>query len=246
VSGQDDPPDLRLVLPALSAWLVAWQGFRLPPRLLLAGAAALAVAAAVVLLRSRRPRAVVAAAVCGCAAAAGLVTGLHLDARATSPLAALAREQAAVAVEGVLTADPRVAVPRGPARGGPDLVVVRLRVEQLDARGRSFALSEPVVLLTTDRDWLALLPSQRVRAEGRLRPAEPDDDVVAVLSGAVHQRSCHPPSPVQQVAGLLRAGLRQAAAAAARRRGRAAARGSSSATSAGCTPRCARTSAPRA
>jgi len=211
VPAVDDRPDLRLVLPALAAWLVAWQGHRLPLALMLVGAGLLAVVAGLLLLRHRRGAAVVTAAVCGCAAAAGLVSGLHTGSRTSGVLAELAREQASVAVQAVLTADPRVARSRGPA-AGRDLVVVRLRVEHLEARGRVHRLRAPVVLLSSDRAWLALLPSQRVRAEGRLRAAEPGDDVAAVVSARGDLAVLGPPSRVQAVAGDLRDGLRRAAA----------------------------------
>lgn len=147
----DDPPDLRLVLPALAAWLVSWQGHRVPVVALLVCAGLLVVVAALLLLRHRRGTAVVVAAVCGCAAAAGLVTGLHTGSRTSGVLAELAHDEASVAVEAVLTADPRVAVPKGPGTGR-DLVVVRLRVEQLEARGRVHTLRAPVVLQSERRD----------------------------------------------------------------------------------------------
>ena len=207
----DDPPDLRLVFPALAAWLVAWQGHRVPAEGLLVGAVLLCLVAAGLLLRSRAGAAVVVAAVCASAAAAGLVTGLTVGARVSGPLADLARAEAAAGIEGVLTADPRLVVPRGPATGR-DLVLVRLRVERLEARGQVHRLRAPVLVLSSDRAWLDLLPSQRVRAEGLLRAAEAGDDVAAVLSGRGDVEVLSPPSRVQQVAGRLREGLRAAAA----------------------------------
>jgi competence protein ComEC len=207
----DDRPDLRLVLPALVTWMVAWQGHRLPVPVLFVGAVVLALVAVLVLLRRRTGAALVVAAVCGCAAAAGLVTGLGVGARTSGPLADLARAEASVSVEAVLTVDPKLVVPRRPT-GGPELVLVRLRVERLEARGRVHRLRAPVLVLTSDRDWLGLLPSQRVRAEGLLRPAERGDDVAAVLSGRGEVEVLSPPSRVQRVAGRLRAGLRSAVA----------------------------------
>lgn len=209
----DEPPDLRLVLPALAVWGVTWQGYRLPVPVLLVTAGLLSVAAGVVLLRRRQGAALVVTAVCGCAAAAAAITGLHTGSRTSGVLADLARAQASVTVVAVLTDDPRRAVPRPTAStSSRDLVVVRLRVEQLQARGRAHRLRSPVVLLSTDPAWLELLPSQRVRAEGRLRPAEPGDDVAAVLSGRGPPRVLSPPSAVQRVAGHLRKGLRAAVA----------------------------------
>ena len=204
-----DALDLRLVLPALAAWLVAWQGRLLPPRLLLALAALTVVLAAALMAARRGPKVVVAAAVLGCAAASGLATGLHALARTTGPLAELASGQAAVTVEGVLTADPyRVAT----AIAGRDLMVVRLRVEVLRAGGREHRLRAPVVLLSSQPEWLVLLPSQRVRAEGRLRNPERGDDVAAVLSGRGTPLVLSGPSRVQRAAGSLREGLRRAVA----------------------------------
>ena len=195
------PLDLRLVPGALAAWLVAWQGRLLPPRLLLTAAAVLAVLALALLVR----RSTVAAAVLGCAAAAAAVTGLHVESRTTGPLAQAADARAAVTAEAVLTDDPRRAT------SDPELVVVRLRVVELRSAGRTHRLRSPVVLLSSEPAWLDLLPSQRVRVQGRLRPAERGDDVAAVLSGRGAPTVLTPPSRLQRVAGHLRAGLRQAA-----------------------------------
>lgn len=200
--------DLRLVPAALGAWVVAWQGRLLPGGLLLAAGAVLA-ATALVLLGSRRGgRVLVAAAVCGCTAASAITTGLHTGGLRDGPLAAAAGREAAVTVEGVLTADPRRALTAAPR--GRDLVVVRLRVERLDVAGRSYRLRAPVVVLSSETEWLPLLPSQRVRVEGRLRPAEHGDDVAAVLSGRGAPVVLSGPSRVHRAAGHLRAGLRRA------------------------------------
>lgn len=200
--------DLRLVPAALGAWVVAWQGRLLPGGVLLAAGAVLAVAALTLLGSRRGGRVLVAAAVCGCTAASAIATGLHTGGLRDGPLAAAAEREAAVRVEGVLTADPRRALTAAPR--GRDLVVVRLRVERLDAAGRSYRLRTPVVALSSSTAWLPLLPSQRVRVEGRLRPAERGDDVAAVLSGRGEPVVLSGPSRVHRAAGHLRAGLRRA------------------------------------
>ncbi len=203
-----EPLDLRLALPALAAWLVAFVGRYLPPPAVL-GTGALAAAAAVgVLAARRRGRALLAAAVLACVAASAAVTGLHTQSRAVGPLPGWASDRSAVALEGVLVDDPRLAAATGPRR--TDLVVVRLRVEVLRRGATTLHLRTPVLVLSSDRAWLPLLPSQRVRAEGRLRAAEPGDDVTAVLSDRGHPVVLSPPSRVQRVAGGLRAGLREA------------------------------------
>ena len=204
-----DRPDLRLVLPALAAWSTAFAGRLLPPRLLLGASAVLLAIGVAAVLRSRRGRTAVLAGVAVCAAAAGLVTGLHTGSRVTGPLAGLADDEAAVAVVGVLTDDPRRALSQA-SRGGRELYVVRLRVERLEARGRVHRLRAPVVVLSTSASWAPLLPSQQVRVEGRLRPPERGDDVTAVVSARGDPEVLSGPSAVQRAAGHLRAGLRAA------------------------------------
>ena len=212
----DEPPDLRLVLPAVAAWLVAWQVVRLPPRPVLVGAAVLAVVGLALLASSGRTagrvsrldRAAVAAVLL-CAAAAALATAGRTEVRTAGPLPGLAARSAAVAVSGVVVDDPRLA---RPVPGRPPMVLVRLRAERLEAGGRTTRLRTPLLVLSTDLSWLPLLPSQQVRTEGRLRAAEPGDDVAAVLSGRGSVQVLGPPSRVQRVAGHLRAGLREAVA----------------------------------
>ena len=203
--------DLRLVAPAGAAWLVAWQGRLLPPRVLLC-LAGLALAAGLLLLCLRRSgRALVVAAVLGCSAASGTVTALHTGSRLTGPLATAAEREAAVTVEAVLVDDPRKALSPGGSRAGDrELVLARVRVELVRTAGRTFRLRAPVVVLSSDPSWLELLPSQRIRADGRLRPPEPGDDVAAVLSGRGPPVVLSGPSRVQRAAGQLRAGLRRA------------------------------------
>jgi competence protein ComEC len=207
----DEPLDLRLVPGALAAWLVAWQGRLLPSSLLAATGLVLAVLSVGLLLSRRGGRVLVLAAACGCAAASALVTATHTSSRTSGPLPELAAREAAVRVEAVVVDDPRRALT--PARPGrPPLVVVRVRVERLTSGGRTHHLRAPVVVLSGEQAWLALLPSQRVLVEGRLRPAERGDDVAAVLSGRGPPVVLSGPSRVHRAAGSLRAGLRAAVA----------------------------------
>jgi len=208
-AGRDEPPDLRLVLPAVSAWVVAWQVRSLPAQVVLAGALVLVLAAAVVLAGWRTRWALVSGASLLCASAAGVATAARVEVRTAGPLPGLAARSAAVTVTGVVVDDPRLASAR---TGRAPLVVIRLRADVLAAGGRSTALRAPLLVLSSDQAWLPLLPSQHVRVEGRLRPAEPGDDVAAVLFGRGPPQVRSPPSRVQQVAGHLREGLRAAVA----------------------------------
>lgn len=200
--------DLRLVPAALATWLVAWQGRLLPSDVLLAVAGVLTIACAFLLLIRRGGRVLLAAVVCGCAASSAAVTALHTGSLRDGPVAGAASREAAVRMEAVLTADPRRA--QTPVARGRPLVVARVRVEVLTTAGRAHRLRTPVVVLSSQEEWLGLLPSQRVRVEGRLRPAEPGDDVAAVLSARGRPVVLSGPSRVHRVAGHLREGLRRA------------------------------------
>lgn len=197
--------DLRLVAPAIAAWVVAWQVSTLPPRpvLVLAGAALLLSALTV-------RKSAVLAAVLLCAAAAAASTALRVEARSQGPLPDLARQQAAVVVEAVLTADPRLSATRRPGRA--PTVLIEVRVERLTSRGEVTRVRTPVLVFASDDSWLGLLPSQRVRIEGLLRPVEAGEEVAALLSARGPPVVLSDPSRVQRVAGFLRAGLREAAA----------------------------------
>jgi competence protein ComEC len=165
-------PDLRLALPAGAAWVTAWQGRLLPVWVLASGAVLLALTAVGVLLRSRSGRAAVLAATLACAAAAGLATAARVHARTTGPLADAASRTAAVRAEVVLTEDPRAVASGKNVLTFRRLVVVRARIERLEVAGQGVRLRAPVLVLTSDERWLHLLPSQRVRVEGRVQRAD--------------------------------------------------------------------------
>jgi competence protein ComEC len=203
-------PDLRLALPAGAAWVTAWQGRLLPVWVLASGAVLLALTAVGVLLRSRSGRAAVLAATLACAAAAGLATAARVHARTTGPLADAASRTAAVRAEVVLTEDPRAVASGKNVLTFRRLVVVRARIERLEVAGQGVRLRAPVLVLTSDERWLHLLPSQRVRVEGRVQRADPGDDVAALLSARGPPTVLSGPSLVQRLAGRLRQGLRDA------------------------------------
>lgn len=211
--GKPSPPrpDLRLVLPALAAWLAAVAAVGLDPgHALLSAAAAAAVGGAVLVSVRRASWAPLAAAVliCGCGAIAA--TGLHGAARREGPLLALGQQRAAVTLEVRLTDDPRrVAVPAGLVPGQRDLFVVPVRAERVDSGGSVVRVRTPLVVLSDDAAWAGLLPSQRVRVEGRLGPPRPGDEAAAALSARGPPQVLSRPSLPQRVAGRLRAGLRE-------------------------------------
>ncbi|MEO6205874.1 MAG: ComEC/Rec2 family competence protein, partial [Mycobacteriales bacterium] len=196
------PLDLRLALPAMAAWITAWLARGVPPGWLAGAATVLAVVAVLVLRRSP-----LVAAVLVCTAAAGLAVAARSEVRTTGPVSRLAATGSAAVLEVVLSDDPHLS-----AGGRRDVVVAPVRVRQVDAAGESTRVRVSALVLSTDRRWLTLLPSQRVRVEGRLRPAERGDRAAALLSARGPPVVLSGPTAVQRVAGRLRAGLRAAAA----------------------------------
>jgi competence protein ComEC len=207
------PPDLRLLAPAVAVWLVAAVALHVRPLFALV-AAAIAVMVSLAVLRRKRSGGAVAVGVLLCAAAAAVATAGRVHARTTGPVHDAAAHQAAATIEGVLLDDPRVVAPKlgSGALVVRDVVVARVRAERVTTAGRVVQVRTPVLVVSSDRSWLRLLPSQRVRVEGLLRPADRSDDVAALLSARGTVRVLGGPSRVQSVAGSLRAGLRRAVA----------------------------------
>nr|WP_221185312.1 ComEC/Rec2 family competence protein [Flexivirga oryzae] len=128
----------------------------------------------------RRVRVLDTCALAGAAVAlASAATAGHLMVRRAGPVDQLAAKHAIVRVEAVLSTDPRV-VGAG-LTGHRSLVITKVSVRQVIGRGMRSTPRTPVLVLA-DEDWLALRWHQRVAFTGRLQPAEPGDDVEAVLT----------------------------------------------------------------
>jgi competence protein ComEC len=206
-AAQDPPADVRLAVGALAAWLSVLAALVLPA---VAGAVSGAVTLVLALLALTRRRrwSATAALLLGCSGAAALATSARVAGVDHSPLTLLAEQRASVTVELVLSDDPH------PLAGGagPPSVVVGARARRVTTAGRTWSLSDRVLVLAPAEGWSGLLPSQRVRVDGRLMPATRRDLTVAVLSVRSAPVQVDPPSGVQAAAGRIRAGLRDAAA----------------------------------
>lgn len=197
-------PDLRLLGPALAVWLTTVLVLHVPAQvglLMAVGAASAAIAA----FRSSLLFAVGLSIAAACCA-----TAVRVHARESGPLRQAALAHAAVRVDAVISDDPHAVAGKPGGLAFREVIALRVRVERLEVAGRSVRLRAPVLVLAADPSWLRVLPSQRIRAEGLLRPAHRAEDVAALLSarGAVEVRG--PPSGIQRLAGSLRAGLRRA------------------------------------
>ncbi|MEU4212279.1 ComEC/Rec2 family competence protein [Streptomyces sp. NPDC026206] len=221
--------DLRLTVPALAAWAAAAIALTADGRSV-ALACAGAVALTYVLLAAARrapghggagPRGhgaragaavTVAAALLGaCAgAAAGALAGAETR---RGPLPELARQYGQAAIEVTVTGDPRAVRPhvRGSARTAPAVVLEAEATRVITAQGTT-RVRTPVLLIAR-QSWLGLLPSTRLRAEGRLAPPSRDGDRIAAVmrvDGQAPPQVVGGPSALQRAAGRLRAGLRAA------------------------------------
>ncbi|WP_241153698.1 ComEC/Rec2 family competence protein [Nocardioides pantholopis] len=197
-------PDLRLPLLGLAAWVGALAAHLLP-RGALAG---LAAGALLWLVRARRrgsPRVLTVAAMVLVAGAVACSVLVRAEQVATSPLAELARDRAVVSTEAVVTSDPRPVA----GRFG-EVVLVRLSVREVTGRGATHRLRAAVLVLA-DEDWLDVQLGARVRATGRLAPAD-DADLAGVLSASGAPRPVAAPDLWWRGAAAVRASLRESVA----------------------------------
>lgn len=197
------PPRHDLRAPALgaSAWLAGIAAAQLPTRAvgLLAGLLLLTAT----LLATRRSRLLLAATLVAGAVLVG--ASLRHEAVTTSPLHERAAQRAHARLVATVVSDPR----RVEGAWG-DRVVVRLRVHELTTRGTRRDLGGTVVVLG-DPVWGRVVLGERVRAQGRLTPAD-DDDVAAVLLASRAPVRIRGPDTWWRASGALRASIRAAVA----------------------------------
>ncbi|HEV7654018.1 MAG TPA: ComEC/Rec2 family competence protein [Mycobacteriales bacterium] len=199
------PADLRLALGAVAAWLSVLAALAVPAT---TGAVlgAFALMAGLATLAGRRRWSAAVALVLGCAGAAALATAVRVAAVEHSPVSALADRGAGVTVELVVSDDPRPLT----VTAGPPRVIVGAKLRKVTTGGRTWDLSGRLLVLAPAKGWSGLLPSQRVRVDGRLAPPDRGDLTLAVLSVRAAPTDVGPPSAVQTAAGRVRAGLRDA------------------------------------
>ncbi|MCY9782702.1 ComEC/Rec2 family competence protein [Nocardiopsis sp. EMB25] len=212
--GLRHPPDLRLLLPAITAWLTALGALSTPPRAAWTFAA-VAGCVAVGMYAWTRPTGetvaltVVAALVCAATVAA--VTGAHVSREAGSAAARTADLEREAEFEAVVREDPRSR--SGTPRPGRAEWVIGSRTTWVRVDGREHASRARVVVLASDARWRGLLPGQSFRARGVFLPTEDDPLTSALVLVRGPPEQVTEPSGLQSLAGRVRAGLRQAASA---------------------------------
>nr|WP_203632069.1 ComEC/Rec2 family competence protein [Streptomyces halstedii] len=164
-------------------------------------------------------RGTAAAGVLLCAAAGAAAAGLHgADAR-SGPVPGLAQSFARADAEVTVTSDPRRTRPQ--IRGDhsmPASLLVDAEVTRLTtADGTVTRLRTPVLLMVTPGEaagrWQRLLPTTGLRIGGRFAPPRHEGERIAAVIRADAggpPEVIRAPTPVQRVAGKLRAGLREA------------------------------------
>jgi competence protein ComEC len=203
--------DLRLVAPALAAWLTTFALIAVAPAVAYSFAGGCGLAATG-LLATRRGRVArhgaLAGAVLACVAAAAVGVGLRLSAVGSGPVRALAAAGGQATIDAVVTSDPQ---PR--PSGGGEIVIVSARAEAVRARGRRCGVRVPVLVLargSSGTAWRGLSPSQRVRFTARLAVPKRAELLAAVALVRGPPAVLGPPSAVQRVAATIRAKLREA------------------------------------
>lgn len=206
--------DLRLPLLGAAAWsggllghLVGWSLRTGRPGPAVTVLAVAVVLGAVLLLRLRGARVTAAAAL---VVLVTVTVGASLRALQTggSPVAELAGERAVVTVEGQIASDPRRVESAYGRR-----VMLTLRVDQVTGRGSSHRLRTRVLVLAGhDAGWSDVPLGARVRAQGRLAPAEDDVALAGLLTARGSPERLAPPDLWWRGAAAVRAAIRASVA----------------------------------
>ncbi|MGP3957294.1 ComEC/Rec2 family competence protein [Nonomuraea sp. 3N208] len=145
-----------------------------------------------------------------CAAAVSASVAFRIQALTTGPAAELAAKGSSITARIALIDDPKRRASQG-GRFNQDSYVVPATLEIIQIGANRQAVSVPITVFASGREWSGLLPSQHLEVAGRLAKPTPGDLVAAILLVRGPPRVLTPPSQVQTVAGSLRSGLRAAA-----------------------------------
>lgn len=209
--GLGRPPDLRLLAPAVAAWLAALGAIAAPAWAAWVFGGVAGCAAVVLFAVARPPAEAVALTVAAslvCAATVAAVTGVHTYRVAASAAAEASRHGREVEFEAVAVGDPRARA--GAPRPGRAAWVVRSRTVWVRLGDGPRPSRAPVVVLASGEDWGALLPGQSFRARGVFLGAEDDPLTASLVLVRGPPEEVGPPSRTQGFAGGVRAGLREA------------------------------------
>jgi len=214
-------PDVRLLPPAILAWLCGWWAVGATATAAAVGAGGCAASAAGCLAvggrlvrrggaedgARRRPTRQFVALTLATGVAVLASTAGALALRSAGPFPGWVAQRAVVDLTGSLITDPKQ-VAAG-AWAGPARYVLRLQASQVRARGQTRVVDAPVLVLGGS-SWAGLSAGARVVVTGRLAPSAPGDDVVALVSALGGPTRAEPGSWWWRAADRVRAGLRAA------------------------------------
>lgn len=205
-----EPLDLRLGLGALAGWAaVLWALGHSAVAVALAVLVAVLAAALLALAARWQPVLLVGAFAACCVAALLAPLAVRLHAAHDGELARLARAGGEATVELVVRGDPRP-LGSGGAAGSPRMAV-DAEARAVLIEGRRVQLSGAVLVLGPSDAWRGVLPGQRVRLSGQLRPPLPDNLLAATVLARSEPELLGRPPWWQRGAGALRSGLQRSA-----------------------------------
>ncbi|GAB3710954.1 ComEC/Rec2 family competence protein [Nocardiopsis oceani] len=210
--GMERPPDLRLFLPAAAAWLAALGALAVPPWLAWLGAGVAGCAALAVFASARPPLeapalALVATLICGATVAA--VSGAHVHRTESSAAASAVERGGEVEFRAEVSTD---ALSRaGMPRPGRAEWVVPAQTAWVRLDGDRHVSQVPVVVLASGEGWGDLLPGQSFQGRGAFLETDDDPLTAALVPVRGPPEEVAEPSRLQDFAGGVRTGLREAA-----------------------------------
>lgn len=223
-AGTGDRPrrrtDLRLAPPALLAWVAAVAGVWLPPAALsvvVGGLLFIAAALLIVIRRRRRAggdgrvqRSFLTTLIIALALAAVIASHSAVAAsqKHGGPVAAAVSSRSAVVIEAEVTGPPRQLKSPGPP--GADRWAVPATAFAIIATG-DLIRGDVQLLIMGGADWQYVVPGQRIRTTGKLRPAEEGQTQAGILAASTGPATTVAPSGWQEGPAALRTGLSAAA-----------------------------------
>ena len=205
-----EPLDLRLATGVLAGWAAVLWGLQRGSAAVALAVLGTVITAVLLGIAARWWPVLFAGAFAACCVAVLLVPlAVRLHAAHDGELAGLARAGVEVSAELRVGGDPR---PLGGSSGSAPTVAVDAQLRAVLRGGRWVRVSGAVLVLGPAAAWHGVLPGQRVRLDGRLRPPLPGNLLAAtVLARSAPELVGRPPW-WQRGAGRLRSGLRQASA----------------------------------
>ena len=219
-AGNGDRPqrrtDLRLALPALLAWAAAVAGVWLPFPVLgvVVGGLLLGAAAVFTAIRRRRrsggggrvPRSFLTTLLMALVLASAVASHSAVAAsqKHDGAVAEAVDARSGVVVEAEVSGVPRQL--KVPGRSGSDRWAVPVTASTIIARG-SLIRADAELLVMGGGDWGQVVPGQRIRTTGKLRPAEDGQTQAGILSASTGPATTVAPSGWQEGPAALRGGF---------------------------------------